>query len=73
MADAATLQARLDALETAEFELVAGKKSIRLSYQGESVDYAATDINQIRNMIRSLKRQLGDNSARRPQARGIVT
>ena len=73
MTDAITLQARLTALETAEFELVAGKKATRVSYGGESVEYAASDLSQIRSMMRNLRRQLGLPGGQRAPARAFRT
>lgn len=73
MADTATLQARLATLEEAEFKLVAGQQAVTLGYNGESVTFAASDLNQIRSMMRRIRRQLGDATARRPSARGAVT
>tara|TARA_Y100000815_G_scaffold169233_2_gene153600 strand:+ start:18073 stop:18291 length:219 start_codon:yes stop_codon:yes gene_type:complete len=72
MADVATLEARLASLEEAEFQIVAGKKAVTVAYDGESVTYAATDLAQVRALMRSIRRQLGQSS-RRPSARGIVT
>lgn len=73
MADTATLQARLAALEEAEFKLVAGQQATMLGYNGESVTFVASDLNQVRSMIRRIKRELGDATAKRPAARGFVT
>lgn len=71
MADTATLQARLDALEKAEFELVAGKRGVRVSYGGESVEYQPTDLQQLRDMIGRIKRELGLPGGTRPAARSF--
>ena len=73
MADTATLQARLATLEEVEFKLVAGQQAVTLAYNGESVTFAATELNQIRSMMRRLRRELGDATAKRPSARGFVT
>lgn len=73
MADIATLQARLAALEEVEFKLAAGSQAQALGYNGESVTFTATDLQQVRSMIRRIRRELGDATARRPSARGIVT
>lgn len=73
MADTATLQARLATLEEAEFKLVSGQQATALGYNGESVTFVASDLNQVRTMIRRIKRELGDTTARRPSARGFVT
>ncbi|MBC7280026.1 gpW family head-tail joining protein [Hoeflea sp.] len=73
MADTATLQARLATLEEAEFKLVAGQQATALGYNGESVTFAASDLNQVRSMIRRIKRELGDPTAKRTPARGFVT
>lgn len=64
--------AQLAALETAEIELAMGKSVSALGYNGETVSYAAGDIHQVRAIIRRLKRELGDATARRPAARGFV-
>jgi hypothetical protein len=73
MADTATLQARLDTLEEVEFTLVAGKQANALGYNGETVTFAPADLNQVRSMIRRLKRELGYTTAKRPSARGFAT
>lgn len=73
MADTATLQARLATLEEAEFKLVAGQQATALGYNGESVTFVASDLQQVRSLIRRIKRELGDTTAKRPSARGFVT
>ncbi|MGJ8570438.1 MAG: gpW family head-tail joining protein [Hoeflea sp.] len=73
MADTATLQARLDALEEAEFKLVAGQQATVLGYSGETVTFTPSDLNQIRSLMRRIRRELGDTTAKRPSARGFVT
>lgn len=73
MADTATLQARLEALEEAEFKLVAGNHAQVLGYNGETATFTPTDLHQVRSMMRRIRRELGDTTAKRPSARGFVT
>lgn len=72
MATTEQMQARLSVLEDVEFNLVAGQQATTVSYNGEQVTYQATQLAEVRNMIRSLKRSLGIGTARRPAARGFA-
>jgi hypothetical protein len=72
MATTEQMQARLVALEDVEFNLVAGLQATALNYNGEQVTYQPTQLAEVRNMIRALRRDLGLAGGRRPSARGIV-
>lgn len=64
MTDKATLQARLEALEEAQFQLAMGKSRASVSYDGKSVSYTAADAALIAGLIQEIKMKLGTGGRR---------
>lgn len=71
MVDTVTLQARLEEAETALHQLMVGAKSVRVSYDGQSVEYVLADTGRLRAYIAELKSQLGQTGGR-TRARTVV-
>lgn len=72
MVDRALLQTRLDEAETALHQLLVGKASVSLSYQGESVTFTAADEARLRAYIAQLKAELGLTTRPRAAARRVI-
>ncbi|KAA5603023.1 hypothetical protein F1188_20035 [Roseospira marina] len=59
MTETATLRARLRALETAKYALLAGEAVASVSHDGKSVSYSRGDLAAINAGIAEIKAQLG--------------
>lgn len=62
MATTEQLTAWLAEAETAYHRLMTGRREVKLSYNGETVDYTQADVSKLAEYIRSLKSQLRDTS-----------
>ncbi|MGD9766862.1 MAG: phage head-tail joining protein [Pseudolabrys sp.] len=60
MADLVTLQAQLVEAEGALHQLLIGRRTASISYDGKSVTYTQATINELRNYIAELRRQIAD-------------
>lgn len=70
MPDTATLQTWLTEAETALHKLETGAASVKIDYDGNTVEYTRTSTGGLRRYIRDLKRQLGQSSGR--QSRPVL-
>lgn len=61
MADAVTLQGRLDAAEEAFDKLSTGQSEATVKYEGFEVQYNRTSIAHLHRYIRGLKKELGQS------------
>jgi hypothetical protein len=61
----ATLQRWLTEAQCAYAELVMGRKSVSVSYDGKAVTYTAASRGDLENFIGLLQKQLGQNKGRR--------
>lgn len=72
MVDRAVLQMRLDEAETALHQLITGRATVSLSYQGESATFSIADEGRLRRYIADLKSQLGLTVRPRTPARRVI-
>ncbi|WOC15449.1 gpW family head-tail joining protein [Pseudochrobactrum sp. MP213Fo] len=72
MTDRSILMARLSEAETALHQLIVGKTTVQLSYQGESVTFSSADEGRLRLYISDLRAQLGLGGTSRTRARRVV-
>lgn len=72
MVDRSVLQMRLDEAETALHQLITGRATVSLSYQGESATFSTADEGRLRAYIADLKAQLGLGVRPRTPARRVI-
>ncbi|RVL61030.1 gpW family head-tail joining protein [Sinorhizobium meliloti] len=68
----AVLRARLDEAREALHQMEIGRGEVSLSYNGESVTYAATNIGALRQYVRDLEAKLGLRRFARARSRGVI-
>ena len=66
------VQAQLAAARDALHRLEIGQMEVSVSYNGETLSFAAADRASLRNHIRSLEVQLGLRTIGRARSRGVV-
>ncbi len=68
----AVLEARLVVLDDVRFKLASGQRVSSVGADGESVQFAPTDLGRIVDEINRINAELGNAVTRRPRARGVV-
>lgn len=68
----AVLQARLEEAREALHQMEIGRAEVSLNYNGEAITYAAANIGDLRQYVRSLEAQLGQRRLGRARSRGVT-